>query len=216
MSPRKRPTEPVETDEGAERQKELRRERREWIFPIILVVALVGGITFALLRPDQPGTADGEGSTWTSSSHESEYEDDADYEDNAEYESDPVYEDDAAATSTGSSPVSSDGGFRDTGGDTSVIDALAAAGVTEDAALGVAEAGDANGFILDTRSPTYEESMDFAYMSALECQSVANGETTWSQVRSESISTGASPSEADSMTSYWEGTFCPGLDLDAF
>ena len=139
----------------------------EWVFPTFLVLALVGGMAFALLRTDQPVAAEGEEEpTSTSSTY---------------------------TWKPSSSPATG----------------------TEASALAVAVVGDANGYILDTRSPTYEESMQFAYMSALECQSIANGEKTWAQSRAESISTGATPTEAGAMTSYWESTFCPSLDLSA-
>lgn len=121
-----------------------------------------------------------------------------------------------SATSTANHSGQTDSSAEDTLSveDDSVSQALEEAGITESDIRALSEVGDENGFILDTRSPTWEESQEFAYMSYLTCKDVELGEDTWENVRSESESTGATMAEAQAMASYWENTFCPKLDLE--
>lgn len=97
----------------------------------------------------------------------------------------------------------------DDGDDGTVSLALEEAGYTAADVRAVAVVGRETGYMWRSRPATTEEQATFAYSVYLECVDVASGEKTWDDSRSEAISTGATASEAATMTTYLEQTFCP-------
>lgn len=93
--------------------------------------------------------------------------------------------------------------------DESVAIALRAAGVDSASARLLAVVARETGYLWQSRPPTAEEVDTFAYMAVLECRDVASGERSWADSVAEAVSTGASPEDAQRMTSYFETTFCP-------
>lgn len=109
-----------------------------------------------------------------------------------------------------------EGGIDD-GDDGTVSLALEEAGYTAADVRAVAVVGRETGYMWRSRPATTEEQATFAYSVYLECVDVASGEKTWDDSRSEAILTGATASEAATMTTYLEQTFCPigAADVEA-
>lgn len=178
-------------------ERQSRAERREWIVPLTILVVGLAAAVFGIQRTGTPSAE----STW---------------EPSAMTTTTTMSEAEKAAAKAkryqawGKKPSVS-GSKAGGGADTSVADELAGMGVSDSLVQEVSIHGDMNGFLFDTRTPTWSERLDFAYMSYLECEAVAAGETTWQAVRDESIATGASSGEATAMTNYWEHNFCPAI-----
>lgn len=118
------------------------------------------------------------------------------------------------STSPSSASFADDG--IDDGGEGSIASALQEAGYNASDVRAVAQVGRETGYLWKSRPPTPEEEATFAYMVYLECVDVAAGDKTWEQSRDEAISTGATATDAATMTHYLEETFCPiGVDGDA-
>lgn len=98
-------------------------------------------------------------------------------------------------------------------GDGSVHDALVAARVAGAPARELAVVARETGYLWKLTSPDEELNEELiegnAQLMVLECRDVGSGERTWQENYAQAVSTGATPEDARTMTTYLQTTFCP-------
>jgi predicted small lipoprotein YifL len=94
--------------------------------------------------------------------------------------------------------------------DTSIEDALARAGVSDELALELGAVAGRTGYGLSRGVPMpLVQSRSFAFVQVDTCRDIATGATTWERVVARDVADGASRSDAEQMASFLQSTFCP-------
>lgn len=97
--------------------------------------------------------------------------------------------------------------------DDSLISALARVGATDQMVCALGEVQDKASYGMGNRATTFAERAGLATVIISDCEDVANGYTTWTEVIADDVLDGAPRSDATTFNTHLERVFCPALTL---